>query len=232
VIRTTQDLSDLGNIMVLGAHPDDEIFIAGGIMAAAVRNGQEVVCVTATRGGDGLRDDKRWPKEKLPEIRMRELEASLAVLSVQHSVCLDYQDGQCAVADEQEALEKLKKIRPLPDAILTFGVDGLTGHPDHQAVGRWARSLGATVYWAATVSEQYEQMRPADAAANIFFIDGYPKLAKPDDLAIDFRLPSDLTQLKRKAFMVVESQFEELMAAGPFERPGEGLARECFIRGG
>jgi hypothetical protein len=56
-----------------------------------------------------------------------------------------------------------------------------------------------------------------------------PELADPAELALDFRLPQDLTGLKLRAFAEVESQFEDILAARPFKRPGEGLARECFM---
>ena len=47
---TIPDLTDLGTIMSVWAHPDDEAYLCGGLMAAAVDAGSRVVCVTATRG--------------------------------------------------------------------------------------------------------------------------------------------------------------------------------------
>jgi LmbE family N-acetylglucosaminyl deacetylase len=42
-----------GTILSIWAHPDDETYLAGGVMAAASANGQRVVCVTATDRGGG-----------------------------------------------------------------------------------------------------------------------------------------------------------------------------------
>ena len=46
----------LGTVLGVWAHPDDEAYLAGGLMAAAVDAGARVVCVTATRGERGTPD--------------------------------------------------------------------------------------------------------------------------------------------------------------------------------
>ena len=55
--------------MGVWAHPDDETYSMAGIMATAVKNGQQVICVTATRGEAGVQDHLRWPAHKLAEDR-------------------------------------------------------------------------------------------------------------------------------------------------------------------
>ena len=49
-------MDELGNILGVWAHPDDEAYLTAGIMARAVRNGSRVVCVTAT-GSQDLQPD-------------------------------------------------------------------------------------------------------------------------------------------------------------------------------
>jgi LmbE family N-acetylglucosaminyl deacetylase len=227
------NIRELGTILFVGAHPDDEIFIAGGILAQAVRNGQRVACVTATHGEQGVQDTRLTPGE-LAQVRIRELEKSLAILGVKEHSWLSYSDGRCAEADKAEAADKVRRVveKVRPDTILTFGPDGLTGHPDHQAVSGWvsqAAGSGTRVLWAVVAPEQYEQLRPADEAANIFYNIERPPLAEPADCAVDFRLPPDVTELKSRAFEVVASQMEKILAARPFDKPGEALARECFV---
>ena len=53
--------ADLGTILSVWAHPDDETYLCAGLMARAVRSGARVVCVTATRGELGSSDPERWP---------------------------------------------------------------------------------------------------------------------------------------------------------------------------
>ena len=48
------DVSALGTVLGIWAHPDDEVYLSGGLMAMARDRGQRVVCVTATLGGRAL----------------------------------------------------------------------------------------------------------------------------------------------------------------------------------
>jgi hypothetical protein len=63
------DIRELGTIMSIWAHPDDEAYLCGGIMAQATAAGSRVVCVTATRGELGVTDPAQWPPEQLAAIR-------------------------------------------------------------------------------------------------------------------------------------------------------------------
>jgi hypothetical protein len=77
------DVASLGTILGVWAHPDDDIFLAAGLMATAVRAGQRVVDVTATRGEGGSMDEERWPPDSMGEVRTKELLRSLEILGVQ-----------------------------------------------------------------------------------------------------------------------------------------------------
>jgi len=48
--------SDLGTVLGVWGHPDDEAYLASGLMALAVREGRRVACLTATRGEAGFPD--------------------------------------------------------------------------------------------------------------------------------------------------------------------------------
>ena len=127
----------LGTILSVWAHPDDETYLCGALMARAVRNGSRVVCVTATRGELGSPDEQRWPSGKpLADVRTKELEAALAVLGVTEHHWLDYPDGGCAAVDQDEAIGRVAELMAevRPDTVLTFGPDGMTGHDDHISV--------------------------------------------------------------------------------------------------
>lgn len=235
-IVSPEDVQELGAVLFVGAHPDDEIWTAAGVLAAAVQGGQRVACVTATRGEAGLQDESRWPQAKLGEVRTRELEASLAVLGVKEHTWLDYRDGMCGEADDAEAAKQVRAVieQFRPDTVLTFGPDGYSGHSDHQAMCRWTMRAvqgleGVRVLWAAVEAGQYEELRPVDEAIDVFFAIERPPLVRSEDCVIDLRLSRELTALKRRAFEAVPSQLERTLASGALDRPGEALARECFI---
>ena len=118
------------------AHPDDEVFCAGGTMARAADAGAEVLIVSATRGEQGqIRDPAVATRRTLGDVRESELLAAAAELGVQHVQVLGYPDGalqhyrsslSAAVTDIMRQFD--------PDTIVTFGADGAYGHPDHLAI--------------------------------------------------------------------------------------------------
>ena len=128
------------------AHPDDEVFCAGGTMARVVQAGAEVMIVSATRGERGqIRDATAATRGSLGAVREGELCAAAAELGVQHVQVLDYPDG--TLAQHRSALgAALAGImrRFGPDTVVTFGADGGYGHPDHMAIsGLTTEAFGA-----------------------------------------------------------------------------------------
>ena len=56
LLWSMSDIRELGTILSIWAHPDDEAYLCGGIMAMATAADSQVVCVTATRGELGVTD--------------------------------------------------------------------------------------------------------------------------------------------------------------------------------
>jgi LmbE family N-acetylglucosaminyl deacetylase len=139
-------VSELGTILGVWAHPDDEAYLTAGLMAQARRNGQRVVVVTATPGELGTDDPSRWPPARLGARRRHEMAASLAALGVHEHRWLGWRDGGCALVPHavgaRQVADAIDDVRP--DTIVTFGPDGMTGHPDHRAISAWTTSA-----WAA-----------------------------------------------------------------------------------
>jgi LmbE family N-acetylglucosaminyl deacetylase len=124
-------------LLCVFAHPDDEVFCAGGTLARWVAAGGEAMVVSATRGEAGqIQDACVATRRTLGAVRERELRAACAQLGVQRVECLDYQDGALQdVGEATLAREVAARIRDFrPDAIITFGPDGGYGHPDHIAI--------------------------------------------------------------------------------------------------
>lgn len=238
-IRTADDVKTLGTILTVWAHPDDESFLAAGILAAAVANGQKVVCVTATKGEQGIQDETRWPQEQLGDIREHELKKALSILGITEHHWLGYYDGQCAKADQNQAVEEISEFirKTEPDSILTFGPDGWTGHPDHQTVSRWVSkaveitSYEGDIYHVIGSKENYEKyLKLADEKVNIFFNIDKPPLFENKDCAICFQLPEDICEKKCRALAAMPSQTEILF--GQFGEPflKKAWSLECFCK--
>ena len=125
---------------VLGifAHPDDETLGAGATLAKYASAGADVRVVSLTKGGAGqIRDAGVATRSTLTAVRERELEAAGKELGLVETRCLDYLDGGLAAVDPEvlEALVADLLAELEPDVVITFGADGLSGHPDHVAVG-------------------------------------------------------------------------------------------------
>jgi LmbE family N-acetylglucosaminyl deacetylase len=124
------------SLVAVVAHPDDEVLIAGGTLAMAAEAGTPTGVVCLTRGERGpIAAGSPQAGETLADARMRELGDAARVLGVPWARCLGHPDGQLAgqdagaIASEVAALLRSHE----PSVLLTFGPDGLYGHPDHVA---------------------------------------------------------------------------------------------------
>ena len=128
-------------LLAVFAHPDDETFCPGGTLALLARHGVGVHVLTATRGQAGSRGDPPLcTQEELPAVRESELRCACAALGLEPPRLLDYQDGDLTEVNPEEItthiLAAVTEIHA--QVLLTFGPDGLSGHPDHIAIGRCA----------------------------------------------------------------------------------------------
>jgi LmbE family N-acetylglucosaminyl deacetylase len=170
------------------------------------------------------------------EIREAELMASLEILGVREHHWLGYRDGACASAPPEEAIAKLVRLleEVAPDTVLTFGPTGSTGHPDHIAVGGWMteafrRAAGppAKLYYSTVSPEWAARFVPCLRAYNVY-APGTPPVTAPDELAIDFKLPPDVLDLKMRAMKAHASQVEMLLRELGEEFAREANAEESF----
>lgn len=131
------------------AHPDDEVFCAGGTMAKWAAEGADVFVLCATRGEAGqIRDSTTAVRRTLGQVREAELREACARLGVEQVVVLNYHDGTLQNVDLEELAAAIEEVLTEidPDVVITFGEDGAYGHPDHIAVG------AATTLAVATMS--------------------------------------------------------------------------------
>ncbi len=221
----------LGTILGVWAHPDDESWLCAGLMARAVRAGDRVVCVTATRGELGSPDEERWPSgAPLAAVRTAEMAAGLAVLGVTEHHWLDYPDGGCTEVDQDEAVRRVTEVMAevQPDTVLTFGPEGMTGHDDHKAASRWATAAfeavgkrGAMLGYATNSPEWLADFREPLDRFNVF-MGSEPPCTPRDQQLVDIVLEGDLLETKLAALRSMTSQVEPLIA---------GLGEDFFRRG-
>jgi N-acetyl-1-D-myo-inositol-2-amino-2-deoxy-alpha-D-glucopyranoside deacetylase len=139
-------------LMVVGAHPDDEALLAGGLLADAAIEGQPGIVVSLTRGDAGpVAEPELLAGRSLGDVRVAELHEAARALGAGYVRCWRRGDGMLRwIAQPEVARQLARLIAQLnPEAIVTFGPDGLYGHPDHIATGQIA---GRAVTEYATIT--------------------------------------------------------------------------------
>jgi LmbE family N-acetylglucosaminyl deacetylase len=221
-------IPSLGTVLGVWAHPDDEAYLSAGLMALTRRHGQRVVVVTATAGEAG---------GVTAALRRRELAASLAVLGVDEHRALGLPDGGCADVDDALGASLVRRIIEdvRPDTIVTFGPEGMTGHPDHQAVSAWTtaawRDAGAAArLWYATLTAAWHTVWAVENhRAGLWGYGSQPPCTAPARLAAAIECRGDLLATKRRALAAHGSQTGALMALVGRETFGRWFADEWFV---
>jgi LmbE family N-acetylglucosaminyl deacetylase len=231
------DVRDLGSVLTVWAHPDDETYLAGGILTALRDAGHRVVCATATRGEAADPDATAGERAALARLRTRELEDALALLGVHEHHWLDHPDGGCADADPEEAAGGLACLLDdvRPDTVLTFGPDGFTGHPDHRTVSAWvdlaiARATG-TPRLLHAVAREHSTDPGLDDDYGVFEL-GRPRRCADDEIDLLVHLDQHALDRKVDALLTQVSQTAGLVEAVGIDRFRAWVAVEAFAAPG
>jgi len=160
------------SVLAVVAHPDDESFALGALLAAFAADGARVsvLCLTqgeasTLHGGDG----------DLEAVRTAELTAASQVLGLHSIQLLAYPDGRLPDIDlDQLASHVTATARDIDaDGVIAFDLNGVTGHPDHAhataAAVQAAETLDLPVLGWTVPDTVAEQLRHEHGAA----FDGY-----------------------------------------------------------
>jgi LmbE family N-acetylglucosaminyl deacetylase len=196
------DPAGWGNVLVVAAHPDDEVLGAGGILGLLAAAGARIRLVAVTDGEashPGYADPGR-----LAGRRAAETTAALARLGLRRAEVVRLQLPDSRVAAHEGALAgALRELAAGFDTCLAPWDGDL--HADHEATGRAARravprTLGYPV-WA------WHWASPGD-----------PRL--PWHRAVAVRLPAPMAARKRAAIGCFASQLEQRDGLPPVLPPG------------
>jgi LmbE family N-acetylglucosaminyl deacetylase len=122
-------------VLVIGAHPDDNEFGAGGSVAKLVKEGWQATFIICTNGNKGSHDPEMSPYQ-LSETREQEQRAAAAVLGVDKVIFLRNNDGELesTLALRAEIAIYIRHFKP--HRIYTHDPwKHYMLHPDHRAVG-------------------------------------------------------------------------------------------------
>src|SRR3954471_6486942 len=164
-------------ILAVFAHPDDERVI-GPLLSRFAREGRETHLVIATDGSQGIRDFAHIPAgAQLAAAREKEARCAANRLGVRQLHLLGLPVGGLASFDVLGTLRSglvaiVDSLRPA--AIITFGPEGGTGHPDHRLVGDVvtqivqgdARYANMDLLYASLPTERLRTAPPAQPSVN------------------------------------------------------------------
>jgi LmbE family N-acetylglucosaminyl deacetylase len=136
-----QEGADPQQVLVVVAHPDDELFMAPAI-ASLARQGHAVTIAFATIGDQGPGVSTMARGAALGEVRRGEATCSATALGAEARFLEGLGDGTLAAspqAPDSPAKAFLDQVSDLyldvmPDLVLTWGPDGGYGHADHRMV--------------------------------------------------------------------------------------------------
>ncbi|NUO63511.1 MAG: PIG-L family deacetylase [Gemmatimonadaceae bacterium] len=164
-------------ILAVFAHPDDERVI-GPLLSRLAREGRETHLVIATDGSQGVRDFAHIAAgAPLAAARAKEAQCAADRLGVRKLHMLGLPDGGLASFDTLGMLRSalaaiVDSLKPA--AIITFGPEGGTGHPDHRLVGDVvtqviqgdARYAKVDLLYASLPTERLKTAPPAEPTVN------------------------------------------------------------------
>ena len=235
----TDTVGNLGSILGVWAHPDDEAYLSAALMARAVDDGRDVFCLTATRGAAGFPDGDERSLEERKALRDRELRDCLTLLGVTRHRNLGLPDGGCADLPDDEPVAivaaLIEQLRP--DTVLTFGPDGGTGHPDHISACRWATLAfdqvapkGSRLLYSTKTRPWAERfMTGVDSSQIMMVEDLEPERVDPETLAVWLTCDDAMLERKVTALSAQVSQITPMLGMLGVDGFRE-LVREEFFR--
>ncbi|OIO88347.1 MAG: hypothetical protein AUK02_03810 [Anaerolineae bacterium CG2_30_58_95] len=192
------------------------------------RRGVRVHVLTATRGQAGsCGEPPLCSPDELPAVRERELRCACAALGIEPPRLLDYPDGCLSEIDPEtivaEILTMVDEVHP--QVMLAFGPDGISGHPDHIAIGQCAAEAFRR---AEDVNALYILAVPLSLAEKL----GMTQIrAVPDEV---ITLAVDISETWAAKLAAIHCHATQLSSSpitrASLERQRSFLGREYFVR--
>lgn len=223
-------------LLGIWSHPDDEAYLAAGLMDRVRRSGGQVTLVTVTDGELGFAaDDARTPAERRRQ-RRAELVAAMATIDVHDVRLLGYDDGAVPQLPAREVVRSLREVMAdvRPDVLVTFGPDGITGHPDHVATSRlataaWLEHGEGELWYGAKTRAWLDEWRWLHERFEMWMTEE-PTGVDDRDAQLDLQLGASEVARKRRVLACHASQtaaVAEAMGEADYRR---WIDRETFRR--
>jgi len=194
-------LNQIGNkkLLVVFPHPDDETVMASGLIQRALALGWQVKVVCLTRGEAG--QVHVHPQGiSILKLRRLEMEKAMDILGVKEVVLWHQGDGRLKDRDDwQERLGELV-VEYNPGMVVSYGPDGVSGHPDHLSAGRW-------LFERVKSGADFELLWPAFKGEPRKYLENKVKTAERlSEPELELKMVTSEINNKRAALLAHESQ--------------------------
>lgn len=218
------------------AHPDDEAYLAAGLMSRVAAAGGAVTLVVLTDGELGFAEQDRRSRAERSAQRRSEMLDAMGVIGVTDVRFIGIGDGDVRAVPVAELAAGLSDtIRGArPELITTFGPDGVTGHQDHVAASvattrAWLETDIGDLWYAAKTTRWLDDWRSIHDDLGIWMT-AEPSGYEPGDLAAVVRLSEDELNTKRRVLAGHCSQTEGVARVFGESAYREWICEESFRR--
>ena len=213
-------------LVAVFAHADDE-GLAAPVLARYAREGVQVHLIIATDGAQGGARTSIPRGPELARVRSEEARCAADALGIHPPILLGFpdaalgsyrEDGSRLFQVTARVQAELKRLRP--DAIISWGPDGGTGHPDHrlvssvvtQLVRAGAPGVPERLFYVSIPAEGFRALNPAR---------GEPPFLIPQAKYFSARVPfsSDDFEASRRSMACHKTQFTDEIV----QRVSEGI---------
>lgn len=220
----------MATLLYIFPHPDDESFGPALAISQQHRQGHEVHLLTLTKGeATTQRERLGYTKEKMADVRYREMQDVADVLDFASMSVLDFPDGGLPEMDPLELEEVIHRHidRVKPDVVVTYAVHGISGHRDHLVTHAVVKRV---------FSALREQSADVPRRLALFTLSEEDDTGRPEHLQgspaelIDCTIPFDEDDRRRAraALDCYETYQDVIERHQPLKHLGEGLHFELF----
>jgi LmbE family N-acetylglucosaminyl deacetylase len=208
-------------LLAVFAHPDDEAFAMGPVLARYAREGVKVYLAIATQGEKGQKPGGHIQLgPPLAKVRQQEAQCACQKLGIEPPIFFELHDGELGIStdshgkwstdpDGATVLKVVDQVnqqvsRLNPQVVVTWGPEGGYGHPDHRLVSDAVTQVvqssksGVKLYYAELTTAQ------AKGLSAVFGI--WPGV-DPSYLPVSASYTKDDRDAYHQAFECHQSQF-------------------------
>ncbi|WP_147372157.1 PIG-L deacetylase family protein [Mariniphaga sediminis] len=213
-------------IMYIVPHPDDESFGPAGAIDKQIKEGNEVILLTLTKGGaTKVRHNLGLSISEMGAVREKEMQKVQKTLGISEMTILDYQDGGLAKVNpfhlEIEILNWLQHYQP--SVVITYPVHGGSGHHDHIALHHIIKRLFFGKKDTLQFWKRLAYFTVIDTGLPMFFEGGIPRVTwtKKEDIMVTEKLGNANIQKMKEALLCYDTYQEMVKTTNVIDRIGD-----------